>query len=280
MKQQRGARPVQCKTVLEHYTQHQYQELSIEEYAHCFRTWLEHSTNKQIIGLKEFNHAEFSQGTSQTFDQFVIRHANRQIVYFAGEFQYHRCISKNVKHRLLYCAENLTAEQALIISLPFSDTGNQHECFEQILKTCNNLKIPVCLDLAYWGIAKDLNIDLNQYPCISEITCSLSKPFWKLETHRVGIRFSRDYLDDGICMLNEVKMANVFSMSLGVWFMNKFDNSYNWRRYSDRYYTVCNQLNLKTTNTLIFGLGDKLRHSDYYRGLENNYRICISGYLT
>lgn len=276
MKNQRGARPIKCQNVLEHYAQHKYQEVSVEQYAHYFKNWIQDSENKQILGLSDFQFSDFAQGTSHVFDHFVIKHANRQIVYFAGEFQYHRCISKNIKHRLLHKVEDLTAEHALLISFPFSDTGNQHQRFIQILETCNFLNIPVCLDLAYWGIAKDLKINLQQYPCISEIACSLSKPFWKLETHRVGIRFSKEYLDDGISMLNEVKMANSFSMSLGVWFMNKFNNSYNWRRYGDRYYDVCDKMNLKTTNTVIFGLGDKSRHLDYNRGLENNYRICIS----
>ena len=279
MKFLRGARPIKCQAVLEHYAQHKYQEVSVEQYTLCFRNWIQDSANKQILGLTNFRNADFAQGTSHVFDHFVIKHANRQIVYFAGEFQYHRCISKNVNHRLLHTVEELTAEQALLISLPFSDTGSQHTEFDSIMQTCDLLNIPVCLDLAYWGIAKDLQIDLQQYPCISEIACSLSKPFWKLETHRVGIRFSKEYLDDGISMLNEVKMANVFSMSLGVWFMNKFNNSYNWQRYGDRYYDVCDKMNLKTTNTVIFGLGDKSRHRDYNRSLENNYRICISEYL-
>ena len=46
------------------------------------------------------------------------------------------------------------------------------------------------------------------YPCITDVTCSLSKPFFTLENHRVGIRWTRDYVDDGVSMLNEVSMQN------------------------------------------------------------------------
>lgn len=280
MKILRGARPIKCQSVLEHYANHKYKKISPEQYVQCYKNWLCNSTDKIITGLDSFEYIDFAQGTSHVFDHFVIKHANKEIGYFAGEFQYHQCISKHIKHRLLHTIDDLTAEHALLISLPFSDTGNQHQKFVQIMQTCNFLNIPVCLDLAYWGIAKDLSIDLSEYPCVKEITSSLSKPFCKLETHRVGIRFSKEYLDDGISMLNEVNMINDFSMSLGVWFMEKFDNSYNWRHYGDRYFTVCDKMNLGTTNTVIFGLGDKARHQDYYRGLDNNYRICISEYLT
>lgn len=279
MKHQKGARPIECKTVLHHHAKHKLKDVSLDQYTQCYRHWLSNSTDKIIHGLDDFRHVDFSQGTSHVFDHFVLKHAKRQIVFFAGEFQYHRCISKTINHRLLHSIEELTPEQALIISFPFSDTGNKHVKFDQIMSTCEYLNIPVCLDLAYWGIAKDLQLNLSLYNCITEITCSLSKPFWTLETHRIGIRFSRDYLDDGISMLNEVNMANRFSMSLGVWFMEKFDNSFCWRRYRDRYYAVCEEMDLTPTSTVIFGLGDQQRHQEYNRGLNNNYRICISEYL-
>jgi len=275
----KGARPIICKTVLQHYATHKAKDVSNEQYTQCYRHWLCNSTDKTIHGLESFKCADFAQGTSHVFDHFVLKHAKRQIVYFAGEFQYHRCISKNINHRMLHSIDELTPEQALVISFPFSDTGDKHVDFDRIMLTCEYLNIPVCLDLAYWGIAKNMHLDLDRYNCITEVACSLSKPFWKLETHRIGIRFSREYLDDGISMLNEVQMANVFSMSLGMWFMEKFDNSFCWQRYGDRYYTVCKEMNLGTTNTVIFGLGDQQRHQEYNRGLKDNYRICISEYL-
>ena len=98
--------------------------------------------------------------------------------------------------------------------------------------------IPVCLDLAYWGIAKNILIDLNQFPAIKEVTCSLSKPFYTLENHRVGVRFTKDYVDDGVSMLNEVKMQNNYSMALGVKYMKNFSPDYNWKKFKDAYEDV------------------------------------------
>ena len=274
----KGARPVINEEVRDHYQTYNFKQVELNEYTDTFYEWIIAPSNKTIDGLDEFNYRYYIQGTSQGFDNFVLRHATKQIVNFAGDFQYHACISKYINHKVLTSVTELTSNQALIISFPFSDTGVEHSSFVEILTACNQLNIPVCLDIAYWGIAKDLTLDLARWSCIQEVVCSLSKPFYVLETHRVGIRFSREYVDDGICMLNEVGMNNNYSMSLGCWFMQRFSNSYNWDRYSQTYYQVCDELELTPTDTVIFALGDR-RHSEYNRGLPGNNRVCISEYL-
>ena len=159
-------------------------------------------------------------------------------------------------------------------------SGSEYPELNKILTCCTQLGIPVCLDLAYWGIAKDIQIDLDQYPCIEQITASLSKPFFVLENHRVGIRFSRQYLDDGVNMLNEVNMQNFYSMSLGSYFMQKFSSDWNWAKYSSAYFETCKTLNLEQTNTVIFGLDRLDRWPEYNRGTPGVSRVCISELLT
>jgi len=278
MKLLKGARPIQTPELFEHYRLHNFTQYSVDEYCEIFYNWIINSQDKTITGLNQFNYRSSTYGTSQSFDNFVLRHAHKQVINFAGDFQYHACISKHINHGVLSNVNELKNGQALIISFPFSDTGSEYKHFKEILQTCNGLDIPVCLDIAYWGISKDLNLDLNQWSCVQEVVCSLSKPFYVLETHRVGVRFSRDYADDGICMINEAGMANVYSMSLGCWFMTRFGNSYNWEKYNEIYYNICNLLELKPTNTVIFGLGDR-RYLGFSRGVPGNHRVCISEYL-
>jgi len=106
----------------------------------------------------------------------------------------------------------------------------------------------------------------------------LSKPFYTLERHRVGIRFTKDYQDDGISMINEVGMSNSYSMSLGVHYMQSFSCDYMWQTYWEKYYSVCSELHLTPTNTVIFGLGGD-EYLEYNRGIPNNNRVCISPLL-
>ena len=157
--------------------------------------------------------------------------------------------------------------------------GVIHPDFEHIMQVCKVHDIPVCLDLAYWGISKNIHIDLNDFPAIQEVTCSLSKPFYTLENHRVGIRFTKQYVDDGVSMLNEVKMQNKYSMALGIEYMRNYSPDYNWEKYRSIYEDVCEQQGLVYTDTVIFGLGDETRHSEFNRGVHGNYRVCVSEWI-
>ncbi len=285
----RGARPIRNKEVSDFHFHLEKNEIAIptlETYADIWEQWMNFSDTKSIIGLESFKHADYTQGTSQTFDHFILRHSkDREILVLEGDFQYHACLGKHVEFKYVDYPHHLESIirgpglHALLISAPFSDFGCIHPDFEQIMQVCNVHDIPVCLDLAYWGISKNVHIDLNLYPCITDVTCSLSKPFFTLENHRVGIRWTKDYVDDGISMLNEVKMQNEFSMALGVEYMQNFSPDYNWTKYNLEYEKICDENDLVWCDTVIFGLGDKIRHAEFNRGITDNYRVCISEWL-
>ena len=269
----RGARPIVDPVVEKIYKNFSYHDVELKDYATIWKEWLTKSTTKTLKGIDRFSNSDFTNGTSQTFDNFILKHSSkRTIVVLPGEFQYHKCTGR---HQSIITSEAITKNQALIISIPFSDYGTTHPNFHQLLEKCNQLNNPVCLDMAYWGIAKNINLDLAKYPCITEITCSLSKPFYSLENHRVGIRFTSSYENDGISMINEVEIQNKYSMSLGYYFMKKLSCDFMWDTYEKKYHEVCSNLNLKETDTVIFGLGDE-SYSKYNRGIPNNNRVCIS----
>lgn len=281
----RGARPIRNREVCDFHETLKPESVTLDTYTSTFREWINYSDTKSLQGLDKFSHADYTQGTSQTFDHFVMKHNHkRQVVALQGEFQYHKCITKFAEFKeLVHIHPDFLYGKdlhALIISAPFSDFGCIHPEFEHVMEVCIDFDIPVCLDLAYWGIAKNIHIDLDMYPCIKEVTCSLSKPFYTLENHRVGVRFTRDYADDGISMLNEVKMANNYSMALGVEYMRRFSPDYNWEKYKELYQTVCHEHDLVWTDTVIFGLGDDVRHQEFNRGVRGNYRVCVSEFLS
>jgi hypothetical protein len=270
MTHQRGARPIQSRAVANQLSTHIHRGVELTEYSEVWRNWLQQSESKILSGLDDFKYADYTAGTSQTFDHFLLKHHDRKIVALPGEFQYHQCAGRHIEF-----SNNITEDSALIISVPFSDTGHVHSEFNALMAKCTELGVPVCLDLAYWGIAQNIYLHLEQFPCVTEVTASLSKPFFTLERHRVGIRFTREYQDDGISMINEVGMSNSYSMSLGIHYMNKFSCDYMWQTYWEQYYETCNQLNLLTTNTVIFGLGGE-EYTEYNRGIPGNNRVCIS----
>ena len=272
------------KEIFEHYTQFEYSTIEPDVYSEVWRDWLTYSENKSLFGLDNFVYSDAIHGTRHAFDHFVLRHCrDRSILALKGEFQYHECTSgalafEYIDHDIYYL-ERSRGTAALIISAPFSDFGCMHPMFDDLMDACYRNDIPVCLDLAYWGIARNIHIDLARYPAIEEVVCSLSKPFYVLANHRVGIRFSRKYANDGISMTNEANMQNMYSMGLAAHFMRHFSPDWAWKTYEDRYYDVCAAEDLVFTDTVIFGLGDNVRHSNYNRGVSGNYRVCVSKLL-
>jgi hypothetical protein len=280
----RGARPIKNLAVKTHYENHIYRDVSLSEYSSVWRNWLEYSNTNLIKHLDLFSYADYTQGTSQTFDHFILKHAaDKTILCLKGDFQYHACLGKHIRFKYVDSCTNLVENidgkglHAVIISAPFSDFGRLHPEFYDILHICEIFDLPVCVDLAYWGISKNIELDLS-HNAIQEVTCSLSKPFYALENHRVGIRFTKTYADDGISMLNEVAMQNKHSMSLGVHFMRGFSPDWNWETYGKQYEQVCENQNLAHTDTVIFGLGGE-EYKHFNRGVPNNNRVCISEYL-
>jgi hypothetical protein len=76
---QKGARPIQSQLLGQHYAQHNFQRIDMEHYLESWKKWLAHSKSKTLVGLEEFKHGDYTQGTTQTFDQFILRHTNSGI---------------------------------------------------------------------------------------------------------------------------------------------------------------------------------------------------------
>ena len=114
--------------------------------------------------------------------------------------------------------------------------------FVQILNTlCKCVhQYSLCVWIWHTGGLANMSTDLNNFPPIEEVTCSLSKTIFYLK-NRVGIRWTKNYVDDGVSMLNEVKMQNNYSMALGVEYMKHFNPDYNWEKYNNKYENVCHE---------------------------------------
>ena len=247
-----------------------------DTYIDVFDKWIKASKNNHLENLESYTNKKFISGTIQAFDHFYLKYNKLRFRFFEGEFMYHRA---SMKHNLNWewlTTESLTIGDALIISVPFSDTGSIHTELTSLLDKCEELHIPVLLDMAYYPITKNININLN-YTCIDTICFSLSKAFDGAQWLRCGIRYQRYDTDDGIDIYNSVDMTPRIPMQIAIALMNKFSVDYNWDTYGETYKTVCEEHNLQQTDCVIFGLGDN-SFSDYNRGGEVN-RVCISNLL-
>ena len=114
-----------------------------------YRNWILSSKNNRIKGLEEFPVAGFSNGTSEAFDKFYLKNSKRRFRCFKGEYMYHMAAWRNYFPDWQYIdSAPLDSNDAVVISYPFSDLGQEHPSTTQLLEECNKLGVPVLLDCA------------------------------------------------------------------------------------------------------------------------------------
>ena len=171
--------------------------------------------------------------------------------------------------------EELCKGDALLISVPFSDTGNEPKNLEELLCKCDDLDIPVLLDLAYINLSIDIEIDLT-HKCIEYIVSSLSKVF-PIENHRVGIRLQRKIWEDQLYVFNdeENNYINHMSAYIGTSLMKEWSSDYIFNKYRDKQLEYCKELGLQPSKCVIFGIDKNNKYPEYNRQGNTN-RLCFS----
>ena len=156
--------------------------------------WIKSTKLNNLKNLKQFKYLCFAAGSSQVFDFFYAKHKKRNFRAFKGEYAYHFSSWRN-NYKWKYIENlNIKKNDAVIISLPFSDTGSKHLEMENLIAKCNSLDVPVLIDCCYYSMCKGINFNFN-HECIKEISFSLSKAF-PVSRMRIGMRLSRKDDDD------------------------------------------------------------------------------------
>jgi hypothetical protein len=238
--------------------------------------WIGGSTLNQFKNLNRFPIQAYSNGTTESFDKFYLKHHTRRFRCFRGEYMYHGASWKT--HFTNWCYLNdqeLEPNDAVIISLPFSDTGNMHTDTQSVLDRCSELGVPVLIDCAFIGICANIDFDFDQ-PCITDIVFSLSKTF-PVASLRIGMRLTRVDDDDSLLIYKKTNYTNRLGAAVGSELIGQYGVDYNYQTWADQQLEFCKQLNIVPSNTVIFGLGDQ-QYQQYNRGNQTN-RVCLANYL-
>lgn len=258
------------------FDQSLYQQLgdvnNLREFVHNFPEWINNHAGNKLHGLDKFQ-IDFSAGTTQSFDSFYFRHKNRRMRCLVGEYFYHlkTWISTNTLWSFVTDEDPITGNDALVISLPFCDTGNQRSDFEDILERCNQLNVPVLVDCCYFPISFGINADLN-HPCVDTVTFSLSKAF-PVANLRIGVRFTKPGIFDGQSLYNSIGYTNCLSAFVGNKLINQFSSNYIFDTYQEKQTQVCNFLNLTPSQSVLFATGDETWSYFSRRNLLDVYQL-------
>ena len=272
-----GSRSVADTELLDFISNLQSQVKNSTQFLEDYKKWI--ASTHDIIGWSRFNHLCFSNGTTESFDKFYHRYLHRRLRLLKGEYYYHQIIGKKIFKEFDWIEDVVTLQQndLVVISVPFADTGNVPLNLYAILDRCEELKVPVLLDLAYINLAVGLVLNLN-YKCIDTVTSSLSKVF-PLSDHRIGIRLQQELVDDTLLAYNQNQYINLYSVSVGHEVIKKYSADYSFKKYRSQQLTLCEKLSITPSSSFIFGIDDNNLYPEYNRGSVSN-RMCLSRHLT
>jgi hypothetical protein len=125
-------------------------------------------------------------------------------------------------------------------------------------------------------MARDIVFNFS-YKCIEGVSFSMSKGFYGAEHLRIGLRLTREDVDDPVEVFNSFKMVNFVSCDIGLKIMNNFEIDYIQNKYREKQIEICNELEIEPTNCAIFGVtnSEHLSFGNYDRGTDWR-RVCIS----
>ena len=276
-----GAGPVQNPEVLNNIDQNFRFDLGDEhihyKFINSYRRWIAETQANRWQGLEDFEHAVVTHGTTEAFDKFYMRNHSRRFRCFRGEYMYHQLAwRRSWPNQWAFLEDGeIDANDAVVISYPFADTGNAHHLSSAVLAECTRLGVPVLIDCAYFGICAGITFDV-QWPCITDIAFSLSKTF-PVAHARIGMRLTREDDDDAGFVLQKSGYVNRFACGLGDFLLTQYSADYCYNRYAKTQTLFCDQLGVWPSPCVIFGIGgDAWQH--YNRGTRTN-RLSFYKYL-
>jgi hypothetical protein len=243
-----------------------------EEYLSFYPKWIASSQNNRVLGLESFPYRFISLGCTQAIDEFHFWcQVNKlRLRLYRGEYPYSRdCVPFNWEKDFLD-EHPLERGDAVIISLPFSATGDKHQDWEHLLLECEKLEIPIFVDLAYFGTCSGIEVDLN-HPAIRFAAFSTTKSL-SCGSYRNGLLFSKErggHMDVQTQWHHGIHL----NCSMGLHLMKNFSPDYLYNKYQASYHKACERLGLQPTTCVHLALGDK--DWDYFNrdGLVNRVGV-------
>ena len=247
----------------------------VDQFLQRYRDWI-CSSQHNSLDIATFPVMCYSQGTTEAFDKFYLRNHDRRFRCFRGEYMYHMASWRNYFPDWCWLeVDSIDARDAVVISLPFSDTGNEHVVMREILDRCELLGVPVLIDCAYFGICREIRFAFD-YECITDVTFSVSKSF-PVAHARIGMRLTRVDDDDSMLVNQKTNYTNRMGAALGLALLDQFSPDHNINCWHSTQLEFCQQLNLVPSHTVIFGIDTGARR-EYNRGGVTN-RLCLARYL-
>jgi len=214
-----------------------------------FKTTAHNYFNSSILndlkGLDNFNRVDIINGCTQYIDNLYMQGPVQTVT---GDYRYHSRLN------LGYIKDvgSLIPDIPLIIAMPFPRTGNMHDNMQELLDECKKKNIDVHVDGAWVSCCRDIVFDYN-HSAIKSVAISLSKGLG-LGWNRVGLRYTREFKQDSITIMNDYRMNLRATVKIGLHFLRNLPVDYLWNKYGESYYKVCKDFDLTPTKSIYLAL--------------------------
>jgi len=246
---------------------------NLTDFKNAFANWIQAHRSSTVIGLDQYQ-PDFSAGTTQSFDSFYLRHRDRKFRCYTGEYFYHLKIwtSNQINWSFITDTDPISHNDAVVISMPFCDTGSLHPEYHQLIDTCEKLGVPVLVDCCYYPISGGIKIDVSS-TCIDTVCFSLSKAF-PVANLRIGVRYTRNVVD-GQKLHDTINYNNTLSAYIGSRIIDNFSSDYIYNQYREQQMIVCDYFGLTPSDSAMFAVGDAAWNQYSRRNLLNLYQLNI-----
>jgi hypothetical protein len=226
-----------------------------DEFLEIYPNWINSSELNNFSGLNCFPFKYISLGVTQALDDFISFCIQRKkpIRMFKGEYPYAR---ESINADISFIDDMpLVQGDAVIISAPFSATGNIHKEWCSLIKTCNELGIPVFVDCAFFGSCMNIKISFDE-PCIDTVAFSPTKGL-NCGYTRTGIAFThRKGKETTLDLLTDWHHGIHLHTAIALELMRNFGPDTIPRTYRESQLRVCEEYNLIPSNSIHLGIGN------------------------
>ena len=237
------------------------------EFLERHREWVGSSTLFNIYGLNNYSTSFVTNGVTDAFNDFYYLHDN--IAVMRGEYTYHRDLGIDVLDDI----NDIQCDSALIISYPFSATGNPHTMWDDIMKLCAERNVSVFVDCCLFGISNVSDLDVS-HEFITHVAFSFSKMF-STSGIRTGVLYVRNDYKTPLKLQNEHMYTQMAGQRIHLHLMNTFSPDYIFQKYRDKQISICESLGIHVSDTIIFGITDDTDF-DYFERDSYINRLCIT----
>lgn len=248
-------------------------ESDITEFESQFFHWVQRSQNVFFNKSPDF-HVAMCSGITDAFHHFYLTFPEKSVVVLSGEYPYHRDYYASLQKPLhRFSPGILTSDHIVILSLPFSATGNIHPDTELLLNECEQKNIPILLDLAFLGLGCTVNVNhYMHFSCVHSIAFSFSKLFF-LGRFRIGLYWSKQQIGP-LFTLKTWNYSNWAGAAFARTLMEHFTFDHLSTQYRPLQKNLCEQFHLTPSDSVLFGLDQNL-YPDFHREKTIN-RLCLS----